>query len=206
MKNVKTGNKSKFHENSQSFSNKISKPKLNIPSHNFKKSQILNPISNTSKINYSQNELNELNEKNLVKKAIAEYINENKSNELLVCVNLNSVKEQYKNWLKNLPRFTPFYAVKSNNDSEIIETLVKSGASFDCASMGEIKQAMELGVHPSKIIYANPCKPPHHLQYARSVGVTRMTFDNKEELMKIKNEYSDAELVLRINGDDSGAI
>jgi len=62
------------------------------------------------------------------------------------------------------------------------------------------------GVSASDIIFANPCKPIGHLNYAKSRGVKKMTFDNVQELQKIKSVYPDAELFLRFVVDDSGAL
>jgi ornithine decarboxylase len=63
-----------------------------------------------------------------------------------------------------------------------------------------------LEVDPCRIIYANPTKQVSHLRYAESVGVTRCTFDNTDELLKISKVFPDAELVLRILVDDSYSI
>lgn len=76
---------------------------------------------------------------------------------------------------------------------------------FDCGSKNEIQQALDIGVEPSRIIYANPGKSKSHIQYAAQKGVKQTTFDNIDELYKIKEAYSDAELLLRIMTDDSSA-
>lgn len=65
---------------------------------------------------------------------------------------------------------------------------------------------LNLGVPPSRIIYAQPCKTKSYLRHARKVGVTQMTFDNTDELRKIKDCYPDADLVLRILTDDSASL
>ena len=80
------------------------------------------------------------------------------------------------------------------------------GAGFDCASQGEITQVLSYGVEPERIIMANPCKPPSHIIAAKNYGVARMTFDNVEELQKIKKCFPQAECVLRILPDDSHSI
>jgi ornithine decarboxylase len=61
----------------------------------------------------------------------------------------------------------------------------------------------ELEVPQNMIIYANPCKEINHIHYARSANVSIMTFDNTDELLKIKLFHPTAELVLRILVDDS---
>ena len=79
------------------------------------------------------------------------------------------------------------------------------GANFDCASKGEIKAAIALGVKPENILYANACKPDSHIAYAREAGVKIMTFDCLEEAEKIHSIYPEAELILRITVDDRNA-
>lgn len=37
-----------------------------------------------------------------------------------------------------------------------------------------------------QIIYANPCKAPAHIRFARDRGVHLMTFDNEDELHKVR--------------------
>ena len=71
----------------------------------------------------------------------------------------------------------------------LLEVLSLLGTGFDCASKGEIKKVMSLGVAPDKIIFANPAKPASHIRYAASVQVSKMTFDNESELHKIKTFY-----------------
>ena len=76
---------------------------------------------------------------------------------------------------------------------------------------GEIKKVMDLGVSgefrvnliwsfnvlsfvvlADRIIYANPCKQASYIRYAEEVGVETMTFDNEQELLKIKQMHSTA--------------
>lgn len=51
---------------------------------------------------------------------------------------------------------------------------------------------MDLGVSTDRIIYANPCKQSSYIRYAHEVGVDVMTFDNEQELLKIKQFHSNA--------------
>ena len=74
---------------------------------------------------------------------------------------------------------------------------------FDCASKAEIEQVLALGVDPSRIIYAQPCKTKSYIRYAAHEGVKQMTFDNADELYKTKALFPDADLFLRILTDDS---
>lgn len=84
--------------------------------------------------------------------------------------------------------------------------LAKLGNGFDCASQGEIEQVLNLGVDPARIIYAQPCKTKSYIRYAAKMGVKQMTFDNADELHKIRNFFPGAELILRILTDDSASL
>lgn len=113
---------------------------------------------------------------------------------------------KFKDWINLLPRVIPFYAMKCNPDFHLIKTLVACGAGLDCASMAEIKNGLESGLSPDKIIFANPCKMLAHIKYAKSKGIRMMTFDNKQELLKVHSIYPEAKMVLRILGDDSHSV
>ncbi|KAI8087831.1 pyridoxal-dependent decarboxylase [Gilbertella persicaria] len=119
---------------------------------------------------------------------------------------LGEVFRQHLRWKALLPRIEPFFAVKSNPDPMVVKLLASLGCGFDCASKQEIQQVLDYGVDPSRIIYANPCKQASFIRYAAQQSVCRMTFDNAEELYKIKKLYPDAELVLRILTDDSMSL
>ncbi|KXS94897.1 hypothetical protein AC578_1667 [Pseudocercospora eumusae] len=119
---------------------------------------------------------------------------------------LGEVYRQHKRWQKHLPRVTPHYAVKCNPDPRVLEMLAKLGAGFDCASKAEIEQVVNMGLNPDRIIYAQPCKTKSYLRYTAKTGVKQMTFDNADELYKIKDIYPTAELFLRISTDDSASL
>ena len=119
---------------------------------------------------------------------------------------LSKLLNLHLKWMDNLPTVKPCYAMKCNNDYMIVKTLKEFGCGFDCASMEEIRQALEIGVKPKHIIFANPIKPIAHLKYAYEKGVDHMTFDNADELVKIKAYHPNAKLVIRIRVDDSKSV
>ena len=43
-----------------------------------------------------------------------------------------------------------------------------------------------LGVEPSRVIFAHPAKPATHIRYAAALGVNLATFDNEDELYKLR--------------------
>jgi len=138
--------------------------------------------------------------------ALEKFVNNSNETEPFYLFDPNSIVNQLEKWKQNLPRFTPFYAIKCNNDPYVLRIMVSLGTSFDCASLEEIKTMLSYGVPPEKIIFANPCKAVSHLKYAAENGVTKMTFDNADELYKIKKYHPNCELVIRIHVDDSKSI
>ncbi len=96
--------------------------------------------------------------------------------------------------------------MKCNPDPEVLRLLAALGTGFDCASKVEIEQVLKLGIDPSRIIYAQPCKTKSYVRFAAEQGVKQMTFDNSDELYKIRALFPDAELFVRIITDDSSSL
>ncbi|KAG8776747.1 hypothetical protein FRC15_011786 [Serendipita sp. 397] len=119
---------------------------------------------------------------------------------------LGHVYRQHLRWQRALPDVTPFYAVKANPDPVVLRLLAALGTGFDCASMNEINMVAEIDVDPSRVIFANPCKPTSFVKHAARLGVDMTTFDNVDELVKIARVHPGAKLVLRILTDDSKSL
>ena len=88
----------------------------------------------------------------------------------------------------------------------LLKLLASLGTGFDCASKCEIQTVLDMGVKPDKIIYANPCKQGSFIRFAAEHDVKMITFDNIEELYKIKRLFPDAQLIIRVLTDDSKAL
>jgi ornithine decarboxylase len=80
------------------------------------------------------------------------------NNDPVIVVDLGDVNRKHQQWLRLLPRIEPFYAFKCNSDPAIGQALASLGTGFDCASLVEMETILGLGVDPSRIIYAHPCK------------------------------------------------
>ncbi|KAM5322255.1 antizyme inhibitor 2-like [Glossophaga mutica] len=116
---------------------------------------------------------------------------------------LGVLASRHQAFCQALPRVSPFYAVKCNSSPWVLRVLAALGTGFDCASQVELEQVLGLGVAPSRIIYANPCKSVSCLQYAACHGVQLLTFDSEEELAKVAQHHPGARLVLRLWTEDS---
>ncbi|MDD1677042.1 MAG: type III PLP-dependent enzyme, partial [Methanomicrobiales archaeon] len=125
------------------------------------------------------------------------------------------IRENYTEFKANLPNVQAYYAVKANSNPEIVKTLYAMGCSFDVASMPEFMIVYEnIRDMPDKerqdwiwdkIIYANTIKPIETLE-ALDQYKPLVTFDNIEELKKIKEHAPHAGLVLRIRVPNTGSM
>jgi ornithine decarboxylase len=125
------------------------------------------------------------------------------------------IRQNYREFKDALPRIQAYYAVKANSNPEIIRTLYKMGASFDVASFPEfmlvyenIKNLPEKERQDfiwDKIIYANTIKQEETL---RELDLYKplVTYDNIDELRKIKKHCPHAGLVLRIRVPNTGSM
>jgi len=134
---------------------------------------------------------------------INQYLEKKRGEQSFILVDLGDIIRQYNKWKKNLTRVAPYYAIKCNPCPIIIELLNKLGCCFDCASQQEILKVINLGVEPSKIIFANPCKPVDFIKFSRSNDVDLLVVDSSCELYKIKLYHPEANILVRIQTDDS---
>ena len=125
------------------------------------------------------------------------------------------IRQNYREFKEHLPRVQAYYAVKANSNPEIVKTLYDMGASFDVASMPEFMLVHEniKGLPDKerqdfiwdKIIYANTIKPVETLE-ALDKYKPLATYDNSEELKKIKKHAPQTGLVLRIRVPNTGSM
>jgi ornithine decarboxylase len=133
------------------------------------------------------------------------------SNDAFYVIDLNEVKDMYRQWQDLIPRVQPYYAVKCNPDPWILRTLAELGAGFDCATPAEMEAVCDAAASvpafsvADRVLYAHPVKQPSHVRDATALGVSMMTFDNVDELRKIAALHPRAELILRLLPDDSTA-
>ena len=125
------------------------------------------------------------------------------------------IRENYREFKKFMPKIQVYFAVKANSNPEIVKTLLDMGASFDVASMPEFMIVHEfIRDMPAKerqdwiwdrIIYANTIKPIETLEELNQYKPL-VTFDNIEELRKIRAHAPQAGLVLRLRVPNTGSM
>src|SRR5512142_1741815 len=133
----------------------------------------------------------------------------------LFVVDHAALRKNFATFRKYLPRVQAYYAVKANPDPEIVKTLFEVGASFDVASFPEFMIVHELIKEMpdkerqdwiwDKIIYANPIKANETLRQLDRYRPL-VTYDNLEEIHKIKRYAPRAGLALRLKVPNTGAM
>ena len=133
----------------------------------------------------------------------------------LFVVDHAELRRNYATFKKHLPRVQAYYAVKANSNPEIVRTLFKAGASFDVASLPDLRVVCEnIKDLPAKkrqqwiwdkIIYANPIKANETLAELDHYNPL-VTYDNAEEIRKIKKFAPNAGLALRLKVANTGAM
>lgn len=130
-------------------------------------------------------------------------------------VDHEKIRANYREFRENLPDVQAYFAVKANSNPEIVKTMYEMGSSFDVASLPEFMLVYENIKHLpekerqdfiwDKIIYANTIKPAADLAKLNVYKIL-VTFDNIEELRKIKKSAPDVGLVLRIRVPNTGSM
>ena len=133
----------------------------------------------------------------------------------LFVVDHEALRRNYREFKRHLPRVQAYFAVKANPLPEIVRTFYREGASFDVASMPEFNIVYDnIKGMPAKqrqdwiwenIIYANPNKPVETLEELNQYKPL-VTFDNAEELHKIREHAPQAGVALRIKVANTGAM
>ena len=133
----------------------------------------------------------------------------------VVVIDHDVIRRNYASFRKHLPKVQAYYAVKANPAPEIVRTLYGAGASFDVASLPEFMLVYENIRHlPAreqqdfiwdKIVYANPIKPRETLETLDQYRPL-VTYDNWEELRKIRQYAPHAGVVLRLRVPNTGSM
>jgi ornithine decarboxylase len=118
---------------------------------------------------------------------------------------LNFVRENVEIFKKLLPRVEIFYAIKSCDDSEVINSIDRKVTGYDIASYGEFKKLHELGIASDRMLYSNPVKVPSHIEQTYKEGVRHYAFDSLDEIKKLVTYAPDCIAYLRVKVSDYGS-
>ena len=133
----------------------------------------------------------------------------------VVVIDHEIIRRNYARYKRHLPKVQAYYAVKANPAPEIVRTLYRAGASFDAASLQEFMLVHENIRHLppqeqqdfiwDKIIFANTTKTKETLQ-ALDQYKPLVTYDNINELRKIRQYAPHAGVVLRLRVPNTGSM
>lgn len=114
-----------------------------------------------------------------------------------------AVEDNLEAYRQALPEGTEIcYAMKSNSELPVLETLNAQGASFEVASNYELELLKKIGVSPERILYGTAVKSESSITDFHEYGVQRYAFDSEEELEKINRQAPGAKVYVRVLVDD----
>ena len=97
------------------------------------------------------------------------------------------------------------YAVKSNSNIAVLQTLANLGAGFDIVSMGELERVLMAGGDPAKVVYSGVAKTAAEMRRALEVGIHCFNVESESELKLLNKTAAEinqiAPVSLRVNPD-----
>ena len=118
---------------------------------------------------------------------------------------LVKIVEEYRRFQKCFPGASVYYAMKANSERKILETLAKTDAGFEAASVYELRLLQDLKISPERIIYGSCVKPAEQIRQFHSYEVTRYAADSFAELEKIAEAAPGAKVFIRVRVEDAGS-
>lgn len=97
------------------------------------------------------------------------------------------------------------YAIKANDNPEVLSAIAREGFGADCVSGGEIRAAIEANFPASEIAFAGVGKADWEIRLALNLGIGMFNVESREELAVISELATEtgtiAHVSLRINPD-----
>ena len=97
------------------------------------------------------------------------------------------------------------YAVKSNSNIAVLQTLANLGAGFDIVSLGELERVLLAGGDPAKVVYSGVAKTANDMRRALQIGIHCFNVESETELEVLNHTAAElgvsAAVSLRVNPD-----
>lgn len=97
------------------------------------------------------------------------------------------------------------FAVKSNSNIAILQTMAKLGSGFDIVSQGELERVLAAGGDASKVVFSGVAKTEKEIERALEVGIRCFNVESIPELHRINDVARKmgkiAPISLRVNPD-----
>jgi diaminopimelate decarboxylase len=135
----------------------------------------------------------------------SEIVKENKTpfylySERILTNNFNLFKKAIK---KSKQKGLICFALKSNNNIEVLKTLARLGSGADIVSGGELKQALKAGIPASKIVFSGVGKTEKEIKEGLKANILSFNVESLEELEMInslaKKMKVKAQVAFRLN-------
>lgn len=116
------------------------------------------------------------------------------------------IKENFRRYESALKKYTPnvqlLYAAKANENPVILKSLAEEGAGADVFSAGELREAMDAGISPDKLLFNGSSKTEEDLRTAVKLGI-KISVDSLDELRQLdaitKELKKTAKIGFRVN-------
>jgi len=148
--------------------------------------------------------LNTLRKAPLAHELVSRFTSSSKS---FVVIDKAKLEKQVKIWNRHLPFITPYYAVKSNNDTTLMSwmtCLFHHKMGFDCASIAEMETVRKISKQ-IPIVYAQPCKTIADINESTRYGVRITVVDSPEELEKLGRSGWKGDVLIRLLVPDNNS-
>ena len=97
------------------------------------------------------------------------------------------------------------YAVKSNSNIAVLQTLAALGAGFDIVSIGELERVLMAGGDPSKVVFSGLAKTADEMNRALEAGIHCFNVESESELVLLNATAAslsvNAPVSIRVNPD-----
>ena len=97
------------------------------------------------------------------------------------------------------------YAVKTNSNIAVLQSLAKLGSGFDIVSQGELERVLRAGGDPKKVVFSGVAKQSSEIRRALEVGIRCFNLESHAELDRIQTVAESMDLIanisIRVNPD-----
>ncbi len=116
-----------------------------------------------------------------------------------------TIQNHYSGLSEAFSKLNPLicYSIKNCSNLHVLKLLADMGAGMDVVSKGELFRAIQVGVNPSKIVFAGVGKSSDEIRTAIERGIGWINIESEEELLNINRIASELKksinVAIRIN-------
>ena len=117
------------------------------------------------------------------------------------------IQQRYNDWINNIKynKLKIHYAIKANENADVLKFLLKIGSNVETVSKGEVKHALKIGYKPSQIIHTCANIEKEELKFIIKNNIT-INVDSLRQLEWFGQIKPNGKVGLRINrGFGAGA-